>query len=230
MPGGLQHTEGVILKVVPFRDYDQIVSLFTRDVGLLKVMNKNVKGGQNKNYCFPLSVAEVIYAERNSEISHCHDLTIIDYYNDLRKNLKHLETGCDLIHVIACSQLVGSHSPALYELLRYYLNKIPSLPNPELLSISFRLKLLLHEGILSIPLVCEVCGEALQNKAFLYGSEWCCGDHHGVGSVVFIEEEIQILYRLSCSQSFQAIASCMLTPMVKAKVFSLFRQLTYTSI
>jgi DNA repair protein RecO (recombination protein O) len=226
MLDGLKHTEGVILKVISFRDYDQIVSLFTRDAGLLKVMHKNGKGGQKKDYCFPLSVAEVIYGERNSEISHCHDLTIIEFYNDLRKNLKHLETGCDLIHVIGCSQLVGNHSPALYELLRYYLNKISSLSNPELLSISFRLKLLLHEGILSIPLVCEVCRAALQNTAFLHGSEWYCSDHHLVSSVVFNEEEIQILYRLSCSQSFQAIASCTLTPMVKAKVFNLFNQLT----
>ena len=227
MASDLKHTEGVILKVIPFGAYDQEIFLFTRDAGLLKVMYKNGQRGQKKSFFSPLAVAEVVYRERNSEISYCHDLTLIEHYNGLRKSLRHLEVGCDLIQVITSSQVVGEIAPALYELLRYYLNKIPTLPDPEVLSISFRLKLLLHDGLLSIPLVCGVCEALLQDDAFLHGFEWFCNSHRLPGSVTFNDEEIQILYQLGCAQSFRVIASCVLTPMVKIKVVDLFKVLTH---
>lgn len=220
----LKHTEGVILKVIPFGDHDQIISLFTRDAGIIKVMGCGKKNGRAKELYSPLMVAEVAYVEKSSEIYRSSDFAIIDYHHELRKSLKHLKAGCDLIQAIAYTQQIGSHASALYHLLRYFLNKIPSLSNPDPIPSSFRLKLLLHEGVFTVPLVCGMCGKHLDKAAFLNGSEWYCEDHRGFRNVEFSSEDIDLLYLLTCSQSFQTIASCPLSSLLIKKIADFFNE------
>lgn len=89
MPQIIQTTEGVILRSIQYRDYDQILSLLTPDVGLIKIL---LKGGYRKQQrgrglCMPLSRVEVAYREKRSEIFECHEITPLDSFPLLRKEL-----------------------------------------------------------------------------------------------------------------------------------------------
>ncbi len=202
MPQPFQSTDGIILRVIPFRDYDQILTLFTQDAGMIKVIYKGSRSKRRgvQGLCIPLTKVEVIYQERNSEIFNCHEMALVDSYHTLRQKLIDLEVACDLLQTIAGSQLLGKAAPQLYALLCFYLERIPQTPNPWILAMSFRLKLLKHEGVIAFPLMCSECGRVLVKSAYARETDWRCGDHQMAGSVLWEEEELQVMDRLTTCQ------------------------------
>lgn len=224
MSHSIHTTEGVVLRVTPFRDYDQIVTIFTPDLGVIKVMLKK-GGGSAKNgrkVCMPLSRVEVGYREGNSEIFSCYGLQQVDSFLSLRGSFLFLEVGCDLLQIVLDSQFMGKEAPDLYLLLNHYLKRIPIVANPWVLAASFRLKVLKHEGFYSFPLRCSVCGMPLTEKAFLEGGEGVCEQHRLLGSKLWDSNELQTVYRLADSQSFQEVAQLGLSTKLQKEIVTFF--------
>ncbi|MBA3721370.1 MAG: DNA repair protein RecO [Parachlamydiaceae bacterium] len=143
----LKCTEGIILHMIPYQNYDQILTVFTPEEGVLKFFCKKAK---TKSQRFsPLTKVEVIYKEKNSELYACEEITPLQTYHNLRTNFSHLQVGCELVRAIHTSQFVGKAAPLLYQLLMYYLEKIPLVKDPYTLSAGFKLKILKHEGVLN---------------------------------------------------------------------------------
>lgn len=217
-------TEGIVFRVIPFGDYDQIVSVFTPEAGVVKVMQKGqfVKGKKKKGGCMPLTKVELLYREKEGEIFSCHEMHSIDTFPSLRKSFNVLEAGCDLLQVVQSSQFVGKSAPALYALLCYYLNKISAMTHPELLLASFRLKVLKHDGWIALPFSCSTCGRLLQQEVFMQECEGYCLLHKPSGVVKWSAEELYIVYRLTESQSFQEIASLEISSSLHSKIIRFF--------
>jgi DNA repair protein RecO (recombination protein O) len=207
MPPIFKSTEGIVLRVIPFRDYDLILSLFTRDAGLIKVFYKGSRSKRRsaQGMCIPLTKVEVVYREKEGEIFNCHEMTLIEPFTFLRKELLHLEAACDCLNAILASQLVGKAAPQLYALLCFYLQKMPQTTHPWILPTSFRLKLLKHEGLIVFPFRCYECQELLQTQAFTRGSEGWCAIHRPGGCLVWEQEELQMLDLLVSCQNFREI-------------------------
>lgn len=156
-------TEGVILQTINFQDYDQIISLFTENEGIIKLVVKGArhsKRHQGANIA-PLAHAEVVYAKGRSELYQCREITILHPHLNLRNNLPVLTAACDMLQALLSSQQVHEPAPALYALLNYYLDKISAINDPHIFSASFRLKILRHEGLLD-----ENCHEFILNLAY----------------------------------------------------------------
>lgn len=224
MSNDFQITEGVILRAIPFRDHDHILSLFTRDVGLMKILYRGSRTskGSKKCVCTPLSKVEVIYQEKRGEIFSCREMHSLDLFPDLRKNLHFLEVGCDLLHVISAAQMPGKASPSLYDLLLFYLKKIPFAAYPWVLSASFRMKMLLHEGVTSFPLACMECGLCLVEEAFFCGNEIRCVQHRQMGSTILTAAELRLLAELALCKNFQEIASIQLSAVQYIRIKCLY--------
>ena len=219
-----QHSEGIILRVIPFRDYDNILSLLTPDAGLIKLIyhGSRSKSRGMQGLCIPLTKVEAVYREKASEIFVCEEMRLIESFSNLRQELHHLEVACDLLHVVASSQLVGKSAPALYALLSFFLQKIPLTLFPLALAVSFRLKLLKHDGILAFPFICPACGQELLSEAYPYADEVWCESHRHVGSKTWGQMELKQLYRLAEAQSFQGIQSEKVSPELYQQVSSFF--------
>lgn len=220
----IHSTEGIILRVIPFQDYHQIVSIFTPGAGVIKVLHKGSRAQRKngKSPCMPLTKVEVAYREKKGEIFGCHELNCAEMFPLLRKDLCFLETGCDLLQVVLDSQLMGKEAPQLYALLYAYLKKIPQTPNPWILAASFRLKLLKHDGLISFPFICSECGELLQSEAYARESESWCTIHRPKGCIVWNSIELQVLYRLAESQSYKEICMLEISPLLLAKITLFF--------
>lgn len=220
----IHSTEGIILRVIPFQDYHQIVSIFTPEAGLIKVLHKGSRTQRKsgKSLCMPLTKVEVSYREKKGEIFGCHELNCLEIFPDLRKELCFLEAGCDLLQVILDSQLMGKEAPLLYALLYAYLKKIPHTANPWLLAASFRLKLLKHDGLICFPFTCAECGDVLQNEAYLRDSEGWCGIHRPKGCTGWNLAELQTVYRLAESQSYKEISLLEISSSLLAKITLFF--------
>jgi DNA repair protein RecO (recombination protein O) len=197
MSQDFQQAEGIILRAIPFRDHDQILSIFTQNVGVIKVLYRGSKTQKIQGLCMPLTKVEVFYREKKGEIFHCQELTLVESLSFLRKELLYLEVGCDLLQVILTSQLIGKAAPHLYALLCIYLKKIPQTVNPWTLAVSFRLKLLKYDGLATFPFICSECQQLLQIVAFTRESEGWCTNHQPLGSLVWQQNELQQVYRLA---------------------------------
>jgi DNA repair protein RecO (recombination protein O) len=208
MSQNFQHTEGIILRTIPFRDYDQIITLFTPHVGILKILYKGSRSKRRgaQGLCLPLTQVEVVYREKKGEIFACQEITLMNPFSFLRKELHHLQAACELLQVVLASQLTGKAAPALYALLCFYLEKIPCTLNPWTLTTSFRLKLLRHEGLSTIPFICSACQRLLHTVAYTHKSEAWCLDHRPTESQVWESKELEQIYRLTTCQSYREIS------------------------
>ncbi len=209
MSQDFQQTEGIILRAISFRDYDQILTLFTSDAGIIKVIYKGSRSKRRgvQGLCIPLTKVELVYREKRGEIFSCQEMTLVESFSYLRKKLLHLEIACDLLQALLVSQLVGKAAPRLYALLSFYLEKIPQISNPRTLAVSFRLKLLKHDGLVAFPFMCGECQQFLQTVAYTQGSEGWCANHQPNGSRVWEQQELQQLYRLAMCQNYREICA-----------------------
>jgi recombinational DNA repair protein (RecF pathway) len=96
------------------------------------------------------------------------------------------------------TQFPGKKSPALYTLFSAYLKKLPSV-KPDILSASFRLKLLQHEGLLSLDTHCS-CGNPARQLS--EGESTCTKCKSGF---LFTMEEWDQLHQLTYLRQFSAL-------------------------
>lgn len=219
-------TEGIILRATPFRDYDHILTLFTPDAGLIQLMvygsQSKKKGGQA--LYMPLIKVESVYQEKGGEIFSCKELSLIDSYPYLRKELRYLEAACDLLKCVSGSQLNGKPAPLLYLLLSRFLEKIPEAQFPEVLAAAFRLKILMHEGVATFPFVCSSCQELLLTEGFTSNAEGWCFNHRPPASLAWNQTQLETIYRLASSRSYQEICAEEATPQLMVQITRFFEE------
>lgn len=141
--------EGLILKVFNYQEQDKILHVFTEE-GIKHFIFKGLK--QNASLIAPLILAEFIYSplNPNSNLLPCYDIYPLNYHLFLRKDFLKLKIACLMVQILHESQLPDNPSENLYRLFKEYLKKIEGTPHLFSLFLSFRLKLLKYEGILSL--------------------------------------------------------------------------------
>lgn len=218
-----KRTEGIVLHSLPFRDFDRIITLFTKEIGIVKaIIPKSLSTKTSHSAHDPLTQGEFVLKPGKSNLYRCEDLSILNQNLQLRKNLTLLQTGCEMAKTISFSQLEGKPAPKLYNLLISYLSLLPQSPSPHNLLSSFTLKLLRHDGLLHLA---ESCSQCHSPTSHLHLGESFCHSHKPLSSLPFSSEEISILQLLNLSRSTQALLSLHLPPPLKSKVKELFSQL-----
>lgn len=226
MSRAYQKTEGIILNTISYRDYDQILTLFTAHAGLIKLMCYGSRSQKSKwrGLCLPLTRLEVVYQEKKGEIFVCRDLTLVDAHLWLKEEFNQLEAACDLLHTLNCSQMLGKEAPRLYALLLAYLKKIPYIADPWILAISFRLKLLKHEGMLSCPFVCQECGQSIWTEAYWSRLGMHCVFHLPLAAHRWNSQELGLIYQLVSCQHYKELSGLALPTGFRAKIHKFFHE------
>lgn len=147
------HAEAIVLAAFPFKEHDTIVTLFSKEKGLLKLF---VKGTRTPSYLknvltSPLTVGEYAYSPGKGDLGRFIEGAVIEQHLELRSTFEVLQTAVRLVDVILRSQLPEKRAPALYELLLAFLKKLPEVGCHETFYTAFLLKVLKHEGILELP-------------------------------------------------------------------------------
>lgn len=158
--------EAIVLQSFPFQERDRILSVFSRDEGVLKFIVKEAALNKQKGGLAPLTCAEFLYTHGKSELFKCQEFSILNQFLPLRQSFAVLEAAGDMLRSIVQSQFPHTPAPMLYDLLIWSLHKVPQAKDPHLLAASFRLKLLKHEGILPLPFTADAV-QWNQNEAEL---------------------------------------------------------------
>ncbi len=145
--------EGIVLKAFPYRERERIVTLFTKEMGVLTLI---VKGLSKKNTALinltsPLTAGNYAFRKGNSDLYRFLDGSILQLHLHLRQDYHQLQTAIELLKVIQTTQFPEKSAPDLYALLRSYLMAISTCANLKALLMSYHLKVLKHEGAFFTP-------------------------------------------------------------------------------
>ncbi|MDN3508446.1 MAG: DNA repair protein RecO [Candidatus Neptunochlamydia sp.] len=154
-----EKTEGIVLKAVPFKENDRILSLFTPDQGVISLYVRRLskKKPALMNLTTPPCRGEYLFRKGRSDLYRFIDGTILDLHLPLRRSYHHLEYAGKMLQAILKSQMPGKSAKNLYHFLASYLKKLSEASFPETLWASFALKLLKYEGLLAVDETCLSC-------------------------------------------------------------------------
>lgn len=217
-----EKTEGIVLKAIPFKENDRILTLFTPDRG---VMSLYVRGLSKKkpslvNLTTPFCRAEFLFRQGRSDLYRFIDGTILDLHLPLRRSYHNLKYAGKMLQAILKSQMPGKGAKPLYFLLLSYLKKLPDSSMPDTLWASFTLKLLKYEGLLAIHDTCLTC-EA-EKATHISEGESRCGKCSSPMSLSFSDLDWKALQVLSLARTFDPFINLELNPSFLQAIDSLF--------
>ncbi|MBI5272357.1 MAG: DNA repair protein RecO [Chlamydiia bacterium] len=209
---------GILLQMTPYLGKSRILKIFTKDAGLITLMaGKRALAALTSPFC----IAEWIYKKGQREIASLLDGSLIDNLISLRQSYELLAAAGRMAQDLLRSQPPANLAPALYELLSYYLKKLEQAQHPMVLADSFRLKLLLHDGLLSLSLQCSCCTE--KASAFTQGKSVCI-PHANPATLTFTQEQWQTLYILAGAKSFGMLQAIPFKEDLQTKIDTLFEE------
>lgn len=145
-----ERVEGIVLRSTIYKETHRIVTLFTSEVGLISLMVKGVKTPERMVLLTPFSQIEVFFRKKLSDLFVLKDGSLISDNLFLREKWDYLETAGKMGQMILHSQMPGKPAPLLYALFLACLKQMPKFEEPAPLLLLFYLKLLTHEGLLSL--------------------------------------------------------------------------------
>ncbi|HEX4839490.1 MAG TPA: DNA repair protein RecO [Rhabdochlamydiaceae bacterium] len=146
----IERAEGIVLRSTLYKESHRIISLFTSEAGLISVMVKGVKTPERMALLTPFSQIEVFFRKKLSDLYSLKDGSLIANNLFLREKWDYLETAGKMAQLILHSQMPGKPAPLLYALFLACLKQLPHFEEPAPLLLLFYLKLLTHEGLLSL--------------------------------------------------------------------------------
>lgn len=218
------NTEGIIVNALPFRNYDCILTLFTPLEGLVKFFVRGAyssKKGGGSGITTPLSVVEVTYTRGRGDLYSCIEINVINHHLPLRHNLATLEAACEMLQALFATQQPGKTAPELYQLLLMYLQKLPQVLLPQVISNSFKLKLLRYEGMLAFLSHCSICAELL-GDTWIHENEAYCSAHTPSEALSLTKEEREFVEILAFCRDFSFLAKMSISGLLCQKIHKLF--------
>jgi DNA repair protein RecO len=199
-------SQGLLLQAIPYLGSGRILKVFTRKEGLISLFTKTRKLGSLGS---PFCIGEWVYQDGSKDLYKLKDASLVDPLLDLRTSFEAISSAGLIAQEILKSQLPSPTSPLLYELLIKYFKKLSQFTNPEILPLSFRCKLLLYEGLLSLKNTCAHCA----NPALcLFRGESFCPDHAPITAAIFTPLEWEQLLLLTWAPQFSLLQALEIKP------------------
>jgi DNA repair protein RecO (recombination protein O) len=217
-------TNAIVLQAIKYQDYNQILTLFTPELGLIKLLVKGaLSSRQGKgSHTTPLNLIDLVCKKGNGELYLCREVSVKNNHPRLRETLPCLEAACDILKALTTSQMPNKPAPDLYRLLVSYLEKMPSAQDPWAFAASFRLKILRHDGLFGLGTDCAVCQIPLLHHYVGMGESYC-QEHAEDIHLVLSDEEAKTILNLAHCRSFRWLQSIAIENHVKDKVQTLFQ-------
>jgi len=207
-----EKTEGLLLQTIPYLGKQKILKIFTPNNGLISLMAKQ---GIPPSLTTPFLVAEWVYEKGKKELYSLKDTSLLNDLSSLRQDYSILSAAGQIAQDLLSSQFPERKAPLLYALTLSYFQKLTFFSHLETCVASFRLKRLLHEGVLSLQDECINCGKKASR---IQRGESVCKDHDQGQSIPFSHEEWAVLSQLVFARQFSALQDLSLTAALQKKI------------
>lgn len=199
-------TEGLLLKAIPYLNDQKILKVLTPNDGLISLMAKKK---HQKIFLDPFLLAQFVFRKGKSEIHSLIDYSLIDDLTEIRQSLDTINAAASIAKDLLTTQLPGKSFPKLFALACIYLQKLPKIKNLKALLTSFKLKLLIHEGLLNLD-----------------NSDHFCQEHALNDHIQFLPKQFILVKTLALSKSLREITDQDLDTELEIKILKLFKNLT----
>lgn len=200
------HDQAIILQQMPYQERSQIVTLFTEQNGMVRGIFRR-SGRKTGESLSPMTWVEAVYLPgRTGGLAAIREIKVLDPFLALRKELKFLEGGCELIKAILLSQEEQHPATALFHLLAYLFRHMTQVEDPRLLVACLRLKILRYEGVLSEDLQCVECRAPIQETLF-WAEGVFCGAHAPWTTLPFSRQEGEWIQTIAFGRSLRYLQS-----------------------
>lgn len=139
--------EAILISSTPYLKGKRILKAFTKTKGLISLISPSKL---SRPLSSPFSQMEIVYQKKHSDLFSLVEVKIVNYFLPLRQSYDHLQAGATLLKLIIDSQLPGKPASKIYALLLSYLSRISTFSSPDILTASFALKILSHDGLLRL--------------------------------------------------------------------------------
>jgi DNA repair protein RecO len=211
-----EKTEGILLQSIPYLGREKILKVLSQNNGLISLIAKN---RAHLPFTNPFLIAEWVYKKRNSAIYSLKDVSLHKDLSELRLNFSTLSHAGQIAQDLLLSQLPEKKGEGPYALVVSYLSKLPQSSSPEALLASFRLKLLMHDGLLGLQNECTQCDS---QGFYLENGESVCKAHSFATSLAFNLEEWQLLQHLTFVRKFSELQDLTLSLQMQEKIKKIF--------
>ncbi len=145
-------TPAIILRSIPFKDHQKIVTAFSKDLGMISMIIKGLSSKKlfKRPFCESFCEVELVLTKRQGDLFTFHEGSITNLHLPLRDHLHCLYTASSMVKAILESQLPEKPAPLLYALFSTCLHQIPTFLCQNTLLACFYVKILKHEGIFSL--------------------------------------------------------------------------------
>ena len=218
--------ETITLSSIIFKDYDRIVTLFSKEIGLVKLI---VKGASRKKstlipFCEPLTHAQILFKEKKGDLHLFMEGKILNSHLSLRRDYDILLGATKLLKVIQKSHVFYQSSTNIFLLLSSYLKKLETFDSPNSLIASFHLKMLLNEGCLTLKNRCSKC-QNQASKLYFSNKDYFCSQCCSNYEIELNQGELNSLLHLTKIKSFLELEKIELKPILLKKTLFIFSQL-----
>lgn len=173
--------KGIVIKEKPYGDSDKVVTILTKEEGLIQVYAKFArKPGKNMLVSTSvLSFCEFEISIIQNKGNFLNSASLIEDFSELKNDVFLLTYCSHILELVLDSMVDEVTSQEVYMLLLYSLyNFTKANSNPEFITHIFELRLLFIQGFMPILDQCLKCGKAAVN-----GSSKICFDCSGGGVI-----------------------------------------------
>ena len=200
--------QGFCLSAKPIAEHDQLLTIFTAELGLLRIYARGILRPQKKAWQLlarPASVSELQLTRGRSDLWNLADGQLLYYPDGMNHSWDQLQGILSMIRTILDTQWLGKPAPELMELLLACTQQLANSYHPSLLAL-FYLKLLTYEGHFPFSLHCSACGEACTENLHLDGQADVLCRAHAPPDALIISMHTHEVWKIgSHLRSFQAI-------------------------
>lgn len=166
--------EGIILRSLPYRENDRILTLMTKEQGILQAIlyKKNMPAAN----CSLSSKIELIYKEGRGNLAFGLDIHLLDANEKIRNSLAAMLEVGKLLSITLKTQIEKKPAVEIYTLLRLLISLSSEMTDPEILTLIYSIKIFLLEGMIDAHMHCSVCHQSATLTHFSKG-EWFCKEH-----------------------------------------------------
>lgn len=215
-------TEAIVLKVVPYKERDAILTLFSLEEGLTKLFCKGRSRPQPRDLALQtaLTHARFIYSKGKRDLGQMRGGEILNQHLKLRSSYEKLQVAEEMSHALLQVLNPENPTPALFALFLASLRMVQTLEHPENLLSVFLLKILRYEGLWQESANCSICNDS--NPTYRYGGARFCKTCALQGSLECSADDEALLEKLLYSRQLEEIEQLTVTSSPKV----LFEQST----
>lgn len=153
-------TSGIVLSGIKFKESSKILTVYTRELGKIKVLGQGVMKPKSKGIASTEVFAHSEFdLKKGKSFYYINGLYLIDSYHNLRNNMDTLFLGFYILELMDKTIPEEEHNPILFDLLNKALLAIKNGEDPFLIVVAFQLKFVSFMGYRPSLTECSLCGK-----------------------------------------------------------------------